>query len=560
MSLLSLDFDAVVKIATFLTLPEVQRLSMTSLKFWHTVGENALFWQEYLRARYGYYRVANAEGGKVINSFRDHYQQLIQQLEYDIKSCGIDFSLSNKIVAKHLDLLDGLRYTLLNCCELDSDGIWDMEGHSGALILDRYWIIVSGWPRDDHFDNVALCLDLGHHNQISADMYQPDFDDTISISDEPLQVEQIIVQNTPRMIPIHRFIYGFTVSSLCLPGELDYLYTSGDNPPSNYSKRLILFGGLTLGGYRGDVNGMYTLDVTFFNAETNEEISDTAAFSCTYPIGTRIKWSGNLTGHQRSSASTLVPISRGYHTANVIKLNGDRRSLVLFGGLHEHQPCNSLEIYDIGTNSWVYNGSDTTYSSPQINYIVSGAGPSSRFGHSSTLISNKLYICGGSDGNDLVRNGNELRDLYILEFFSEHNRLTWSQPVIPTTLSHQFYPGRCHTATVTGDKIFFFGGGARHTNDIVMFNTLTNAVDLPEICVDEEGLFINPRVSAIAVSRGVELFIFGGFNKDYGQFGDLWKINLAFDLRTTSNSDIRLMPDDYAHSDDDDDDSEYLVY
>ncbi len=559
MSFLSLEFDTVVKIATFLTLPEVQRLSMTSTKLWHTVGENALFWQEYLRARYGYYRVANTEGGKLTSSFRNNYQELIQQLEYDIKSCGIDYSLTNKIVVKHLDLLDGLRYTFLNYCDLDNEGIWEMEGHSGALILDRYWIIVSGWPMDEHFDNSALCLDLGHHNQISPDIYQADYDDTISIDgDYTSPIDQIFVQNIPQ-IPINRFVYGFTVSSLCLPDELDYLYNSSDKAPSNYSKRLILFGGLTLGGYRGDVNGMYTFDVSFFDAETNEEISDIDAFSCNYPIFSRARWSGNLTSHQRVDAAALVPITRGYHTANVIKLNGDRRCLVLFGGLHDHEPCNSLEIYDIDSNTWVYNGDNTTCSSLQ-QYVVSGAGPCGRFGHSSTLIGNKLYVCSGSDGNDLIRNGSELKDLYILEFSYAHNRLTWSQPIIPNNIPHFFYPGRCHTATVSGDKIFFFGGGASHSNDIVVFDTRTNALSLPELCVDEEGLFVTPRLSAIAVSRGVELFIFGGFSRDYGQFGDLWKVDLAFDLNATSIGGIRLMSNNEGSDECDDDEYDFDNY
>ncbi len=536
MSLLSLEFDELAKIATFLTLTEVQHFSATNTKIRRNVGQNALFWQEYLRARYGYY-LMNTGGGKTTYAFRNHFQQLVQQLEYDMKSSKIDSSQTNKQIAKHLHLLDGLRYVVSDNCELDSEYIWEMEGHSGALVLDRFWIIVSGWPRDEHFDNSALCLDLGHHNCISDDINPTDFNFTLKdVFDRDIKVKPVLVHNTPRL-PIQRFTYGFTVTSMCLPGELDYLYNDGDkNPPNNYTKRLVLFGGLTLGGYRGDVNGLYILDVTFKESGITAELSDIEAFTSNRPISAHAKWSSNMTPARPSDPDMLLPITRGYHTANVIAMNGGRRSLVLFGGLHQHQPCNSLEIYDIETNKWVYNGSTSTASS----YVVAGARPSNRFGHSTTLVGNKLYVCGGSDGNDLIRNGSELKDLYILEFSHEHNKLAWSQPINPTNFTNAFYPGRCHTATVLGDKIIFFGGDADHSNDLVVFDTKTQEISLPELCVDEDTQII-PRMSAIAVSRGVKLFIFGGFNQEYGQLGDAWQVDLAFDLISTKRPGVRLM-------------------
>jgi hypothetical protein len=149
-------------------------------------------------------------------------------------------------------------------------------------------------------------------------------------------------------------------------------------------------------------------------------------------------------------------------------------------------------------------------------------------------------VCGGSNGNDLIRNGSELKDLYILEFSHEHNKLAWSQPIIPTNFTNAFYPGRCHTATVLGDKIIFFGGDADHSNDLVVFDTKTQEISIPELCVDEDTQII-PRMSAVAVSRGVKLFIFGGFNQEYGQLGDVWQFDLAFDLISTNRPGIRLM-------------------
>ena len=122
MSLLSLEFDELVKVGIFLTLTEVQHFSATNTKLWRNVGQNALFWQEYLRARYGYCRM-DVRGGKTTYAFRNHFQQLVQQLEYDMKSSKIDSSQTNKLIAKHLHLLDGLRYAVLDDCELDSEYI-----------------------------------------------------------------------------------------------------------------------------------------------------------------------------------------------------------------------------------------------------------------------------------------------------------------------------------------------------------------------------------------------------------------------------------------------------
>jgi hypothetical protein len=41
----------------------------------------------------------------------------------------------------------------------------------------------------------------------------------------------------------------------------------------------------------------------------------------------------------------------GYHTANIVTLNGNH-SLLVWGGLHHRGPTTKLEVFDLETNVW----------------------------------------------------------------------------------------------------------------------------------------------------------------------------------------------------------------
>ena len=145
----------------------------------------------------------------------------------------------------------------------------------------------------------------------------------------------------------------------------------------------------------------------------------------------------------------LLTFSSGYHTANSVILNGEEHMLV-FGGLHRRAPTNSMEVYNIGKNMWTTEGfaaiiliafRRSTFFEMLIlaNRFIrshwSSSVPSLRthqvlephiYIHFSFIMlllvgcycvsvydlrSDSFIITGGSDGNDLWRNGRELKDV-----------------------------------------------------------------------------------------------------------------------------------------------------
>lgn len=110
--------------------------------------------------------------------------------------------------------------------------------------------------------------------------------------------------------------------------------------------------------------------------------------------------------------------------------------MLVWGGLHESAPIGCLEIYDFATNLWRLE-------------VPAGVEPSPRFGHSLTYVPSLcgVILVGGSDGNDLVRNGQELREVYILRI---HHRIDdqsvsfeWIRSELES-VDGTLVPGRCH--------------------------------------------------------------------------------------------------------------------
>lgn len=87
--------------------------------------------------------------------------------------------------------------------------------------------------------------------------------------------------------------------------------------------------------------------------------------------------------------------------------------------------------------------------------VTIGEGPCARFGHSCSVITDKmgnqhLIFIGGSDGNDLLRSGDDFRDIHVLSIQSKldgSSSLVWSEPGLGHTETGSLplvYPGRCH--------------------------------------------------------------------------------------------------------------------
>jgi hypothetical protein len=131
---------------------------------------------------------------------------------------------------------------------------------------------------------------------------------------------------------------------------------------------------------------------------------------------------------------------------------------------------------------------------------------SRRFGNSCTLLQHLtkhdaatgVYECtclvaGGSNGSDLLRNGQDYQDVWLLKLTAKPQLPStstattvisdsrnssviadWTPITIfaDTVRPAQYTLGRCHTAELVGKRVLFFGGSARLDNTIQAFDTV----------------------------------------------------------------------------------------
>jgi len=212
---------------------------------------------------------------------------------------------------------------------------------------------------------------------------------------------------------------------------------------------------------------------------------------------------GGTAAAAAATSSGIRATSRGYHSAVVVRIDA-RDCMLVWGGLHHRGRIGQLELLDLQSMQWRPGHAD-------------GMEPSARFGHSCVAITagdypsktsrttslqqqvevDRLVFAGGSNGSDLVRNGEELYDIHVLHIVracaftttigssargsdssssnnssskSFNDQLVWSMPrlsVLPPSLPlRDVIPGRCHSVASVGNQIIFFGGGAEHTNTV----------------------------------------------------------------------------------------------
>ena len=360
-----------------------------------------------------------------------------------------------------------------------------MEGHAATLIAGgSVWAIVSGW--DMAADNSLILLEVSQVPELKR------------------------ISCTTRNNPVFR--YGFSAVTLTedsrrqLNASTAWCTGSGDCKPQKErfsandrgnikGDSIIVYGGCRGGGYTGDCSNLYEIIVQMpeDNPDGDEAI---ATYRQLHTVGTHL--------------------TRGYHSANLVVVDGDP-CLMVFGGFHHSSATDSLELLHLPSLSWIPIGDR-----------ISGTPPCERFGHSMTPLKefsgllatlhadlnsklervrsdgtddslrrqsspalcrtssacsqsssssvlssssteNKRYILiGGSDGSDLIRDGRELLHVYVLDLIraSSGDTFQWSCPSIyfPEGTSHKEIVGRCHSAAVVGSKIVLYGGSARCQN------------------------------------------------------------------------------------------------
>eukprot|EP01031_Cornospumella_fuschlensis_P043179 gene43179-52777_t len=387
-----------------------------------------------------------------------------------------------------------------------------MEAHTATSLCDRYVVIVGGWGQGEVggvyiIDGVGLPRGL-------------------------ILVNVREVRNAPR------FRYGFSTT--------------------NVGNEFYIFGGCTEGGYSGDCNDFYKLTLTFLptdpsSAPGSHEILPheggewqlkKARVGELYCIATYspslLPHPSTYTPHPVASSSgsataPLLPITRAYHSCVHIRssLGGQGGGLLLWGGLHERRVVGRPEYLQL----------------PQLAcqaVEAAGSAPSPRFGHSMVEVENAstgnvqvLVMTGGSNGNDLLRNGRELKEIFVLTVQASSDpvnipgpTLTWSSLPIHNLLHRRhLLPGRCHVCWSTGTgRLVYFGGGAKNSARVVVLDLPKDGVELDR-AVDSEARIRCPTIysedepvkrvsSAGCLIGGRFLVVFGGWNNHFREMGD----------------------------------------
>ncbi|XP_031493375.1 acyl-CoA-binding domain-containing protein 6-like isoform X1 [Nymphaea colorata] len=259
-------------------------------------------------------------------------------------------------------------------------------------------------------------------------------------------------------------------------------------------------------------------------------------------------------------SDTLGPGKRWGHTCNSIK---GGRFLYVFGG-YAKDNCQTNDVYVFDTVLVVFPAVKQAWSKP----VMKGIPPSPRDSHSCTTVGTDLYIFGGTDGK------NPLKDLHVLDTTTN----TWTQPTVSGN-GPEAREG--HSAALVGKRLFLFGGCGKsrveheevYYNDLYILDVesfvwkrvLTTGIPpsardshtcsswknkiiviggedasdyyLSDVHVldtdtlvwrelNTSGQILPPRAGHSTVALGKYLFVFGGFTDDRNLYDDLHVLNI----------------------------------
>ncbi|KAF2312873.1 hypothetical protein GH714_040930 [Hevea brasiliensis] len=154
-----------------------------------------------------------------------------------------------------------------------------------------------------------------------------------------------------------------------------------------------------------------------------------------------------------------------------------------------------------------------TWSQP----VIKGTPPTPRDSHSCTTVGDNLFVFGGTDGM------NPLKDLHILDISSH----TW---ISPTVRGEGPEAREGHSAALVGKRLFIFGGCGKSSNDNVevYYNDLyiLNTETLVWKELNTTGQKLPPRAGHSTVAFGKNLFVFGGFTDAQNLYDDLYMLDV----------------------------------
>ncbi|KAK9267024.1 hypothetical protein L1049_027495 [Liquidambar formosana] len=186
-------------------------------------------------------------------------------------------------------------------------------------------------------------------------------------------------------------------------------------------------------------------------------------------------------------------------------------NLFVFGGTDGRNPLKDLHILDTSSHTWI---------SPS----VRGEGPEAREGHSAALIGKRLFIFGGCGKSSNNSEEAYYNDLYILntETFVWKHATTSGTP--PSSRDS-------HTCSSWKNKIIVIGGEDEHDYYLSDVHIL-DADTLVWRVLNTSGQKFPPRAGHSTVAFGKNLFVFGGFTDAQNLYDDLHMLDVETGIWT----------------------------
>lgn len=180
-------------------------------------------------------------------------------------------------------------------------------------------------------------------------------------------------------------------------------------------------------------------------------------------------------------------------------------NLFVFGGTDGMNPLKDLHILDTSSHTWI---------SPSLR----GDGPEAREGHSAALVGKRLIIFGGCGKS--ANNNDEIyyNDLYILNA----ETFVWKRA---TTSGTPPSPRDSHTCSSWKNKFIVIGGEDAHDYYLSDVHVLdTDTLIWKEL--NTSGHLLPPRAGHATVAFGKSLFVFGGFTDAQNLYNDLYALDV----------------------------------
>uniref|UniRef100_A0A161Y0Z7 Uncharacterized protein n=1 Tax=Daucus carota subsp. sativus TaxID=79200 RepID=A0A161Y0Z7_DAUCS len=180
-------------------------------------------------------------------------------------------------------------------------------------------------------------------------------------------------------------------------------------------------------------------------------------------------------------------------------------NLFIFGGTDGANPLKDLHIFYTSSNRW---------SSPRIR----GEGPMAREGHTAVLVGKRIFIYGGCSKSSNSSHEEYFNDLYILNtetFVWKHAETSGAPPSKRDS----------HTCSVWRNKLIVLGGldlDGFYQSDVHILDTDSLTWEK----LNTSGQLLPPRAGHTAVVLGKNLFVFGGFWDEQNVFDDIHMLDV----------------------------------